>query len=253
VRAVILAAGLGTRLLPLTSDKPKCLVQVGRRSILDHMLFALSQVGVQEAVLVVGHLGEVIQEAIGDSRFGVSIRYVFNPLYEHHGSGYSIALAANEIGNGDTLVVEGDLILPAADLERIVDPELGSAVLVDTREAIDPTRAVVVLAKDGLVERFAYDTGHVDVMAQVEDPSLVVGESMQAWRFSPEASKALATELYRFQEDVGVAPDTRTNLYPINEVIKTHPMRWIASGETPWFNVNTVEDIRYAERFDYVK
>ena len=253
MRAVILAAGLGTRLMPLTRDKPKCLVKVGRLSILDHMLSALGQVGIGEAVVVVGHLGEVVQGAIGAKRFGVSIKYVSNPLFDYHGSGYSIALAAAEIGVGDTLVVEGDLILPVDDLVRIVDPELESAVLVDTREDIDATRAVVVLGENGLVDGFVYDTSHVDVMEQVADRSQVVGESMQTWRFSPKASEALAAELYRFQQDVGQAPDSRTNLFPINEVIKTHPMRWIVRGDTPWFNINSVDDIRAAESFDYVK
>ena len=69
-RAIILAAGKGLRLLPLTSTVPKCLAVVGGRTILENALIQLRSVGVEEVVLVVGHLKERIMEKFGPEHQG---------------------------------------------------------------------------------------------------------------------------------------------------------------------------------------
>ena len=66
-RAVILAAGKGTRLQPLTEDVPKCLVEVGGEPLLERALHALAANGVSEAIVVIGYGGNVIQERLGSS------------------------------------------------------------------------------------------------------------------------------------------------------------------------------------------
>ena len=64
MKAVILAAGVGRRLVPITEQIPKCLVEIGGKPLLTRMLAALSEVGVSEVALVVGHLQEAIRERI---------------------------------------------------------------------------------------------------------------------------------------------------------------------------------------------
>ena len=75
----ILAGGLATRLLPVTESIPKSLVEVAGRPFAEHQLELLSDRGITDVVFLVGHLGEMVQAALGDgSRWGVRIRYAFD-------------------------------------------------------------------------------------------------------------------------------------------------------------------------------
>jgi choline kinase len=62
---VILAAGLGVRLKPLTDEEPKCLTEIGGKTILEQTLEVLEKNGIQETVIVVGYLGDVVIKKIG--------------------------------------------------------------------------------------------------------------------------------------------------------------------------------------------
>ena len=75
-RAVILAAGMGNRLSPLTLDTPKCLTEINGQPILFRALRALASQGLSEAVIVVGHHAHKVRKRVGSSRFGLDISYV---------------------------------------------------------------------------------------------------------------------------------------------------------------------------------
>src|SRR3989338_786349 len=76
-KAVILVGGKGTRLMPLTSNKPKCMMDVQGRTITEHMFDLLKKYGIREMLLSVGHMGEKVKEYYGDgSKFGVNISYI---------------------------------------------------------------------------------------------------------------------------------------------------------------------------------
>ena len=69
MKAIILAAGMGTRLRPITSSLPKCLVPVNSKPILEHQLEALLTAGVRDVILVVGYLSELVSDRYG-TRYG---------------------------------------------------------------------------------------------------------------------------------------------------------------------------------------
>jgi len=90
MQAIILGAGIGRRLRPLTNDLPKCMVAVNGTPILVNTLNILSDLGVREAILVVGHRKESITEVIGPTHRGVKITYVVNEDYETTNNIYSL-------------------------------------------------------------------------------------------------------------------------------------------------------------------
>lgn len=98
---MILAAGHGERLLPHTEERPKPLLLVSGRPILEHVIRTLRSVGIKEFILVTGYLGCAIQRYFGDgSKLGVNIQYVENPSYLR-GNATSLAVAQKLLGNDE--------------------------------------------------------------------------------------------------------------------------------------------------------
>lgn len=118
MRAVIFAAGLGTRLRPLTDMLPKPLIEVGGLSILERTLAALPA-AVTEAIVVVGYKGEMIRERLAGS--ARTVRFVDQP--ELHGTYDALIRAKDLIGPGSFLALNGDDLYAKADLERLAAAE----------------------------------------------------------------------------------------------------------------------------------
>ena len=114
--AVVLAAGEGTRLQPLTRDRPKPMLPAANRPILEHVLDALLEAGVERIVLVVGHRRERVQEHFGPSYRDVSLEYVVQE--KQLGSGHAL-LAAREAVEESVLVVNGDRVIDAGSVADV--------------------------------------------------------------------------------------------------------------------------------------
>ena len=107
-KAMILAAGRGERMRPLTDTLPKSLVKVGPYSLIEWHLFALQKIGVQEIVINLHHLGEEIIKTLGDgSRYGVKIDY--SQEKELLGTGGGIKKVLPLLGKEPFLLLSGDI------------------------------------------------------------------------------------------------------------------------------------------------
>jgi mannose-1-phosphate guanylyltransferase len=130
-RAMVLAAGFGTRLAPLTHTTPKPLVPVADQPFLDHLLALLHAGGIREVVINLHHLGHLIEQHVGDgSRFGLSVRYSREATILDTGGGIKQAepLLQGEpfvVANGDSL-----LELPLAELVDFHRAKGGIATMV---------------------------------------------------------------------------------------------------------------------------
>src|SRR3990167_1735270 len=107
--AIILAAGQGTRLRPLTDEIPKCLLEVAGHPILAHQLHAITEAGISDITIAVGYRPERIRE-FASSRFPhAGIHYVLNDQYNTTGNFYTASLAADAVEPGRrVLMIGGD-------------------------------------------------------------------------------------------------------------------------------------------------
>lgn len=124
MQAVILAAGLGTRMGQLTADTPKPLLKIEDKTLLDHNLTALPD-EIDEVVLVVGYLEDQIHRAIGNEFLGKKIIYVEQK--ELKGTGHALSLC-KDVLRGRFLVFMGDDLYYKKDLEELVEKPLGILV-----------------------------------------------------------------------------------------------------------------------------
>jgi 2,3-bisphosphoglycerate-independent phosphoglycerate mutase len=123
---VILAAGLGVRLKPLTDEEPKCLTEIGGKTILEQTLEVLEKNGIQETVIVVGYLGDVVIKKIGNKYKSMKITYIWNRIYEKTNSMYSAWLAREYLKRG-AILIEGDTIFEEALIKELLGkPEVNA-------------------------------------------------------------------------------------------------------------------------------
>lgn len=160
MNAVILAAGEATRLQPLTQTRPKGMLPVGDKPLLEHIIDAIEAAGIDEIVFVVGHKRERIQSYFqnGDD-WNVDIQYVVQE--RPRGTGDALLEAEHAVG-GDCVVTNGDRIVEPELLSRVIERyrSTGNACLGVT-EVTDPTQyGAVTLDGDTVTEiREKPDTG----------------------------------------------------------------------------------------------
>jgi len=147
MKAIILAAGMGTRLRPLTDLTPKCLVPVGGKPILEYQLEGLAEAGLQECVLLVGYRGSQITNRIGHNHLGVAISYVENARYQETNNLYSLWLARDYLDD-DIVLIEADLLFEANLIRQLIQHPASSVAVVDQFQ--DTMDGTVIVAEESI-------------------------------------------------------------------------------------------------------
>lgn len=127
--AVILAAGMGTRLRPHTNMVPKSLLVVGEKSLLAHSLDNIVRIGIRDIVIVLGYLGALIQRAIGEQYRGAHIRYLTNDTYQETGSMYSFSLTESALDDEPAVLLESDLLYDPSLLHHLLTSPHEDAIM----------------------------------------------------------------------------------------------------------------------------
>ena len=231
MQAIVPAAGEGTRLRPLTDDRPKGLVEVAGEPILTHAFEALRAAGVDDIVVVVGHLGERIVDRYGDRYRDVPLTYAWQD--ERLGLGHAVSTAEPQV-DGDVVVWNGDNV-GAVNLSDVIDRH-GATGAAATLLVEDVSRE---RAAEGAA--FVLDDGEpVGVVEKPDEPpSTLIPRGV--FVFSPRIFEALRR----------VEPSERGE-YELADAIdalieggdRVEPVRlegWLR-------NVNTAADVRAASR-----
>ncbi len=120
--ALLLAAGTGSRLAPLTDRTPKCLVLVNEISILERLIHSLQTHNFKRLVIVVGHQADCIRDFLGTRAGGMEITYITSPVYKTTNNIYSLWLAGKAIDE-PFLLIESDLVFNEEMLEGMLYPD----------------------------------------------------------------------------------------------------------------------------------
>lgn len=226
MRAMILAAGFGTRLRPLTEQLPKPMVPVLGRPLIEHTIGWLRRWDVREVVINLHHLPQAIPEALGDgARLGVAIEYL-REEGEIRGTGGGILGARSLLDNGETfLVLNGDVLMA---------PDLDGALALHRR--LDAV-ATLVLRRDDRAERFGAlgvdESGQVRTLLGRPEPA--PGQRLEQTMFT--GVHLLEPEVFdRLPETGCIVRQTYRPLLDEGAVIGG----WIDGG--PWVELGTVAD-----------
>lgn len=148
MQAIILAAGKGTRLKPLTKSVPKALTEVNGVPIIINTLSILEKFGCREVIIVVGYLGDILIEKLGHYYGKMKITYVENTLYEETNNVYSLYLTERYV-NDDVLLIECDLFYNESVIELIMNAEAGCNILVSDYNISTMDGSVILVDRQG--------------------------------------------------------------------------------------------------------
>jgi choline kinase len=137
-RAIILSAGQGKRLMPLTERRPKCLVQLSGRTLLAWQLQRLEAAGVPETIVVTGFGANLVDHEIAALNLSrMKVRTLFNPFYGVADNLASVWLARSAF-EGNVLLLNGDTLFEAAIAETLINaPPAEITVTVDRKGSFD--------------------------------------------------------------------------------------------------------------------
>ena len=130
MKGLILSAGMGTRLDPLTRTCPKCMVHVAGRPMMEYQLDALRKAGVVECTIVVGYMADAVRDYFGASYRGLNLSYVENTVYAETNNLYSFWMARAELDD-DTLLLEADLVFDTRVVSQLVSMDESNVAIVD--------------------------------------------------------------------------------------------------------------------------
>lgn len=147
-RAVLLAAGLGSRLKPWTDKCPKHLLEIGETTIIHRTVSILREAGVEDVSIVAGHLKERYYEA-----FPSGVRFFVNPDYAKTDQAESLSCAIGGGERGDSLVVAGDLFAPRGIFRKVLeDPNLFCVAVGKREDPFDDLTEKVLVKGDQVVK-----------------------------------------------------------------------------------------------------
>ncbi|OGM89388.1 hypothetical protein A3J77_01205 [Candidatus Wolfebacteria bacterium RBG_13_41_7] len=221
MQAIILAAGEGIRLKPLTDTIPKCLIKVGKKTILEHTLSELPQ-SIKEVIIVVGHLKGQIKKQIGNHFANRNIRYVEQT--ERLGTGHALFTTKNIIGDEKFVVLMGDNVYTKRDIESCLSQNL--ALLAKEVEA--PERFGVLKIENGSL---------VDV---IESPKLTAGSLVNCGLYVLDKRIFNYSPVAINQEEYGL-PQT------IVKMSARYPVKIVKA--TFWIPINTIQDVKSADKY----
>jgi choline kinase len=133
MKAVILAAGQGTRIRSVHGEHPKCLIEVDETTILDHQLEALAMAGIHDVAIVVGYEKEQIIAHIRNKQlsYDQKIHFIENPAFAITNNIYSLWVASDWLRDDNFIVLNADVIFDPAILRSAVQPYAAISMIVD--------------------------------------------------------------------------------------------------------------------------
>jgi choline kinase len=191
-KAIILSAGKGSRLLPLTAERPKCLIELSGKSLLEWQLDALQGAGIADILVVTGFADHLV-DAVAAKRAGV--RTAFNPFYHVADNLGSVWMAGGELDR-DMLLLNGDTLVSPPLLRRVLDAQTGPiAVTVDEKATYDLDDMKVLRDGDRLLrigkalEPGAYNAESIGLLAFRGGGPRLFAEEVDRMMRQPEGTR----------------------------------------------------------------
>ncbi|MCA9627436.1 MAG: phosphocholine cytidylyltransferase family protein [Myxococcales bacterium] len=229
--AVLLVAGVGSRLRPLTDDRPKALVEVAGETILHRAVRLLIQYGITRLVLATGYREDAVRAAL--EGLGIELVFCPNPQFDSTQNSVSLALCADAVGERSFFKLDGDVIFQPELLPRLDASQAELAVGVDAGRKLDEEAMKVVVGSGRRIETFGKAVSIADS----------AGESIGVERISGRLSKRLFEALSGCGRDL-YYEDVYAQLIAQGAL----EAEAVDVSDLPWTEIDTFEDLQHARQ-----
>ena len=189
---VILAAGMAKRLRPLTDERPKCLLTVGQRTLLQRTVDGILAAGISELVVVTGYRAQMIRDFLTSHYPDLTIHFIDNPDYAHNNNIFSLWLTRPYTEGRDFLLLDSDILFDPEIIPAVLSAE-GSALALNRHELGEEEIKVIVDEQNRVVE--------ISKVCSIEQ---AIGESVGIEKMESDYSAALFRELEKMIEGEGL-------------------------------------------------
>ena len=189
---VILAAGMAKRLRPLTDEKPKCLLEVGGKTLLQRTVDAMISAGVKEFVVVTGYRAEMIREFLTVHYSLFTIHYIDNVDFEHNNNIFSLWLAMQQLHGQEVLLMDSDILCDPEAVRRVAK-KTNPALAMQQHELGEEEMKIVV-----------DEAGRITEISKTCSPADAIGESVGIEKMTAEYTEAIYQELRKMILDEGL-------------------------------------------------
>lgn len=234
-KAIILAAGVGSRIRPMTDNCPKTLLEVNGVSILGRMLTNIRSCGIAEVIMVLGYLHEQIETFVQKEFPDLTVRFIVNPRFEDTNTGYSLMLTEEAVERSSFVKFDGDVVFDPEILRRVLDQADGNYLCIDRNIQLDAEEVKVALSSGSRVSQ----------VSKALSPERAIGESIGIERISAATASLLFLGLREMMTHEGNLQDYYEGAYE----------RLIASGVAfealditglAWTEIDTLHDFETA-------
>lgn len=233
MKTVILAAGAGSRLKPLTDHMPKCLLKVGLKCILEMTIENLLATNNSEIIIVTGYLENKIREFIRERFRHLQITYIYNELYASTNNIYSLWLAKDEVLGNDMMMLDSDIVFDERIISKLQNSGYKNCLALKRHEVHDEEIKVKTDAHGCVIE-----------IGKEVNMSQAAGESIGIEIFGIEA----LVELY-FILDRKVVTEKEVNQFYEAAFQELSDNNLFIVDTTEYFcmEIDTEEDLKIAE------
>lgn len=236
MNTIILSAGRGSRLLPLTENKPKCLLPVDGTTVLGHQLDMLELVGIEKVTVVTGCLPGLVEEEVAKRRGPMQVATAFNPFFQV-ADNLASCWMVRELMDEDFLLINGDTLFEAALLHDVLaSPRNAIQVTIDKKSSYDSDDMKVTL-----------DGTRLTAIGKTLSPECTHGESIGILRFQgdgPAAFSAKLSEMMRTQDGISA-----WYLKAIDAIASSSgEVQTLSIEGRRWCELDTIEDYDAIER-----
>jgi choline kinase len=186
MKAVILAAGIASRLRPLTNNTPKCLLKIGDKNILELTVENLLPYNFREIIIVTGYLENQIRDFIGKQFPQLNVFYIYNELFASTNNIYSLWLVKDVVLGDDMIMMDSDIVFDKKIISELIDSGFENCLALKRHDVFDEEIKVKTDKKGRVVE-----------ISKEVNPDEAAGESIGIEIFGKETLPVLFNILDR--------------------------------------------------------
>ena len=232
---VILAAGMAKRLRPLTDERPKCLLKVGERTLLQRTVDAMLAVGINELVVVTGYRANMIRDFLTEMYPKLTIHFIDNPDYAHNNNIFSLWLTRPDTDGRDFLLMDSDILCDPAIIPTVIG--VGESALALNRHELGEEEMKIVADAEGRITE----------ISKTCRPEDAAGESVGVERMTADYSTALFRELEQMIEREGLIDIFYERAFE-RLIPQGHTFRIVDTTDLFSIELDTPEDFENAQR-----